>query len=334
MDYADDLIPEYTVRHLDYGITAQHPVFIWSLLYNRPTYRVLHYDLHKDHPGQSWGPVQHLTAEWDHVGLHDHDYCEIALIRGGSALHRTPHYTARLQTGDVLVASPGHIHALEELSGLQETHLAFLPEWLADDLHAYWSEKGLVPLFLTASLFPRPLYPKLPQFHLEPEEMEAVDQELLALSRELARPSPSLVFLKLSLMKCLVLLARAFVRQEPEAAHVPFRQEVWSAMVLIEACVRQGQGLKMKDVASRARLSHRRLDAIFKEATGTSPTDYYMRRRVQWAAHKLLAPEAAITRVALDCGYADAAHFSNAFRRYYGISPREYRRLYAAGDAA
>jgi len=229
-----------------------------------------------------------------------------------------------------VVANPGHVHSLDAIDALVETHLAFLPGLLGDDLPAYWSEPALVPLFLGASVFPNPLYPEVPHFALLPDEREAIDSELTVINGELEQAEPSRIYLKVALLKCLVLMARAFVRQWPEGPHVPFRHEVRKAMGLVENAVRAGGAVSIADLAARVSLSHKRFDTVFKESTGLSPTEYVMRRRVQWAARLLLAPDAHITEVALQCGYADAAHFSNTFRRYFGMSPRKYRRQYQA----
>ena len=331
MEYPDGLIPEYTVRHLDFGISARCPVRVWSLMYSREAYRVLHFGDTPDHPGEAWGPVQHLTSEWDHVGLHDHDYCEITLIRGGHVSHRTARKTSSLRAQSVVVASPGHVHALENIHGLQETHISFLPNWLGDDLPNYWSEPALVPLFMGASLFPSPLYPAVPEFTLTAEESDLVDHGLILINRELGLRNPSLVFLKLTLLQCLIHLARAYVRHWPDGPHLPFRREVFQAMEDIERLVRSGGAVNVSELAERVGLSHKRLDTVFKKGAGLSPTEYGMRRRAQWAARMLLKPDTHITDVAMQCGYSDAAHLSKSFRRFYGMPPRRYRALYSAG---
>ncbi len=52
--------------------------------------------------------------------------------------------------------------------------------------------------------------------------------------------------------------------------------------------------------------------------------------RYRAAARLLGDPGNRITDIGLDLGYADSAHFSRAFRRWAGVSPREYRQRIAA----
>ena len=40
----------------------------------------------------------------------------------------------------------------------------------------------------------------------------------------------------------------------------------------------------------------------------------------------LLDPDVSLLEIGYAVGYSDPAHFSNAFRRWTGMSPKDYRR--------
>jgi len=44
----------------------------------------------------------------------------------------------------------------------------------------------------------------------------------------------------------------------------------------------------------------------------------------------LLNNPCSITQIALDCGFADGAHFSRDFRAHFGLSPRQYQQARSA----
>ena len=50
-----------------------------------------------------------------------------------------------------------------------------------------------------------------------------------------------------------------------------------------------------------------------------------LRARLDAARQVLLRTSRSITQIAADTGFADHAHFTNAFRRIYGVSPSVYR---------
>ncbi len=66
---------------------------------------------------------------------------------------------------------------------------------------------------------------------------------------------------------------------------------------------------------------HRR----FLRATGASPMDHLRRLRIARAQELLLADDRAIAAVGQEVGFADPFHFSRAFRRCTGLSPRAFR---------
>lgn len=77
--------------------------------------------------------------------------------------------------------------------------------------------------------------------------------------------------------------------------------------------------------AHRLRLSERSLRRRLREA-GTSFRQLQRRVREQRAGEMLAAGDLSIERIAEELGYAEAASFSHAFRRWTGQSPRAFRR--------
>ena len=84
--------------------------------------------------------------------------------------------------------------------------------------------------------------------------------------------------------------------------------------------------IRLNDVAKEANLStfhfHRSFSRVFRE----TPHQYLTRHRLETAARLLRSTEMSVTAVGLETGFESLAAFSDAFRRYHGVSPRRYRR--------
>jgi AraC-like DNA-binding protein len=62
----------------------------------------------------------------------------------------------------------------------------------------------------------------------------------------------------------------------------------------------------------------------FKQAYGLAPSEYQRQTRVR-AARRLLLAGLPPSRVAAETGFADQAHLTRWFRRFYGVTPGAYR---------
>jgi len=81
-----------------------------------------------------------------------------------------------------------------------------------------------------------------------------------------------------------------------------------------------------QDLATIAKVSTYHFTRAFRESLSETPHEYVMRRRVERAQGLMLTTNMALGRIAIDCGFADQAHFNKLFRRLAGESPGAWRR--------
>lgn len=84
--------------------------------------------------------------------------------------------------------------------------------------------------------------------------------------------------------------------------------------------------IAIADLAKVTGLSKVHFIRKFKASTQQTPYQYVVDTRVQRAKQLLAAPDAEFANIAVTCGFADQAHFSNCFKRVVGTSPSNYRR--------
>lgn len=86
--------------------------------------------------------------------------------------------------------------------------------------------------------------------------------------------------------------------------------------------------LSPETVARAHFVSRRKMYEIF-ESSGETPADVIRRERIQRAASMLddKGVSASIADIAFMTGFSDVTTFTRAFRRYYGVTPRDWRQV-------
>ena len=86
------------------------------------------------------------------------------------------------------------------------------------------------------------------------------------------------------------------------------------------------EDLGLQDIARAVHSSTFHLARVFRRETGLAIHQYRNRLRLRAALERLVEQETDLTALALDLGFASHGHFSDAFRRAFGVAPSECRR--------
>jgi YesN/AraC family two-component response regulator len=87
-------------------------------------------------------------------------------------------------------------------------------------------------------------------------------------------------------------------------------------------------------VASLCGMSPSYFSRAFRTAYGITFQEYLMRLRTREAYRLLNNPNASVTDVAYTVGFNDVSYFGRMFKRYYNMSPSDYRQIIAAHRSA
>lgn len=85
--------------------------------------------------------------------------------------------------------------------------------------------------------------------------------------------------------------------------------------------------LSVSEIASRLGFDRSYFSNLFKAKTGKSPMQYLTDYRMKMALSMLQKDIYSVSVVANSVGYGDVFGFSRYFKKYYGVSPKNYKQI-------
>lgn len=132
---------------------------------------------------------------------------------------------------------------------------------------------------------------------------------------------------ELLLGQLLIYLVRNYEQKSNSQTHFAHSNLSDSKSIIIEDYfLYEYPTLSLETLADRLKLSTRQTQRLLKEHYGKSFQQKKAEARMSAAGMLLRDKEQSITSIAEALGYSSTEHFSSAFRQYYNMSPREYRR--------
>jgi AraC family transcriptional regulator len=84
--------------------------------------------------------------------------------------------------------------------------------------------------------------------------------------------------------------------------------------------------LSLASLAKESGYSRAHFLRMFRAATGLTPHQYVLERRLSTAQQLLREPKMSLADIALKCGFSSQTHMNDVFRKRLGFTPLEYRR--------
>ncbi len=84
--------------------------------------------------------------------------------------------------------------------------------------------------------------------------------------------------------------------------------------------------LSLDTISSIAFFSPFHFHRVFKYVTGETLNGYIKRRRIEKSAQDLLHKKISTTEIAHEYGFSDNSSYSRAFKKYFGLSPTEFKK--------
>ena len=86
----------------------------------------------------------------------------------------------------------------------------------------------------------------------------------------------------------------------------------------------------LDDLASAAGVHPTHLARVFRQFERCTVGDYIRRIRIEYVRERILGSSEPLVEIALAAGFADQTHLSRSFKRVTGMTPTEFRRIFAA----
>lgn len=257
----------------------------------------------------------------EHARMHSHAFTELVVIQSGQVVHVMEEEKYTVEAGDVFVIHEGDNHGYCEGNNLILWNVLYDSPRMLGPAETVRKLPGYHALFCIEPRL-RKRFGKRAYLRLHSHDLDKALSLISDIQAELSRREAGYELVATALFMQLVgLLSRRYSRHATAPPSGLLR--IGNVIGFIEE--NYGRPVTLKQLAEIANLSPRQILRTFREATGRSPIEYLLQRRIAKAMDLLRTRDMNITEVSFAVGFTDSNYFSRQFRRITGQSPRQFR---------
>ncbi len=238
---------------------------------------------------------------------HFHEYYVIGLIENGSRYLSCKSKEYTIEQGDLLLFNPRDNHTCEQIDGkpLDYRCINVPSETMSKAVYEITGRTDL-PYFTAPVIFHSELVSLLKELHLVimQEEKDFRKEELF------------------------FLLLEQLIEEHTDELPCPKSEQSVEAKTICEYLEKNYRNnITLNELSNLTGLSKYYLLRSFTKQKGISPYSYLETIRID-KAKKLLEQGVLPIDVALQTGFSDQSHFSNFFKKFIGLTPKQYMNIF------
>ena len=259
---------------------------------------------------------------------HAHDYYECYLfVEGDITMEifrgKEPATSCKMSPGDLMIVPPGISHHAV-INDPDRNYRRFV-FWISKDCCNSLMEESVDYMYLIqrAEAFHQYIY------HLAPADFHQVESRFLRLLEEISGDRyGSNAARHLCLCDLILTINRIIYDNEHRQSGGDELSLFQSILSYIESNLEES--LSLDDIAGKFYVSKYYVAHLFKDTLGISLHQYIIKKRLAECRNAIVGG-ANISKTYERFGFGDYSSFFKAFKKEYGMSPKEYQTLYSKG---
>jgi AraC-like DNA-binding protein len=261
-----------------------------------------------------------IPLDFDKVPLHWHEEMEIIYIKKGHGYVTLDFKQYKVSGSTIVLILPGQLHSVEQYDDLsmEYENIIFNVNMLLPRTEDTSSTEFLRPLLSGKITVPSIFSVISPHYEALSTCIDSCDE----ISR--TKPDGYDLYIKSKLFEFFYILSNRCRNEKTPRTSKPLNK---IKIILKYIETNYMHKILVADIAKEIDFSESHFMRYFKENMGTSFVDYLREYRLTMAARLLIASDATILSVAEEVGFDNLSYFNREFKKHYGVTPSQYRKL-------
>ncbi|MGT2957598.1 AraC family transcriptional regulator [Streptococcus bovimastitidis] len=255
--------------------------------------------------------------------FHWHPELEVTYVYEGTARYHIDYDFFNSQSGDIILVRPNGMHSIhpigqnKHVTDTFQFHLDMIGSSVVDQV----SLRYLQPLQNSINKFVYCIKPHMPGY----DEIKSCLFAIFSIAKNEDRHFEMLLKSKLHEFMYLLYYYRYVVRKNTDDT---YRKNEKIRQLIDYINNNYQQNLSIDFLANYIGYSKTHFMTVFKQHTGTSCTEFVIQVRLSKACELLINSNRPVLEIANEIGFNNLSNFNRQFKRYYLLTPSQYRKKY------